>query len=336
MKSIFRITAILFLLAMLWVPTANAQAKGLFDGKVIFGDDFVLESDQTIEGDLVVFGGDVTIEENATVNGTVVVFGGTITQAGEVRKDIVIFGGQIDLGETAVVQGDVITIGGQIDQAAGAVIRGEIVENVPAPTIDIPDQPVNPDGDGRPIRPVIQHPEVILNPFMNVMGVIGNAIVVAALAMLLALFLQPQIEKVGQTIITQPFMSGSIGLLTVALSPFVLLILVITILLIPVAMLSVLLLMLVWLFGTIALGQEVGERFAKSINQTWTPVATIGVGTFLLMFVGGFIGLVPCVGWLVPLVVGFVAIGGVVMTWLGMRSSRNAPLVPPAAPIPPA
>jgi len=336
MKSIFRITTILVLLAIFWVPTVNAQAKGLLDGKVIFGDDFVLESDQTLEGDLVVFGGDVTIEENATVNGTVVVFGGTITQAGEVRNDIVIFGGQIDLGETAVVQGDVITIGGQIDQAAGAVISGEIVENVPAPYIDIPSQPDIPDGDREPVRPVIQRPEVVFNPFMDVMGVIGNAIVVAALAMLLALFFQPQIEKVGQTITSQPFMSGSIGLLTIALSPFVLLILVITILLIPVAMLSVLLLMLVWLFGTIALGQEIGERFAKSINQNWTPVATIGVGTFLLMFVGGFIGLVPCVGWLVPVVVGFVAIGGVVMTWIGMRSAGKTALVPPAAPIPPA
>jgi hypothetical protein len=54
-----------------------------------------------------------------------------------------------------------------------------------------------------------------------------NSIVVAALAMLLALFFQSQIEKVGQTIIAQPFASG-IGLLT-STSPFVLLILVITI-----------------------------------------------------------------------------------------------------------
>ena len=331
MKSIFRITSLLFLLAVVWIPTSNAQAKGLLDGKVVFGDDFVLESDQTLDGDLVVFGGDVTIEENATVNGTVVVFGGTITQAGQVSSDIVIFGGQIELSETALVEGDVITIGGQIDQAAGAVIRGDIVENVPAPSIDLPDQPGIPQGDEQPVRPVIQHPEVVFNPFMDVMGVIGNSIVVAALAMLLALFFQPQIEKVGQTIIAQPFVSGSIGLLTVALSPFVLLILVITILLIPVALLSVLLLMLVWLFGTISLGQEIGERFAKSINKSWTPVATIGIGTLLLMFVGGFIGLVPCVGWLVPLVVGFVAIGGVVMSWIGMRSAVSAPMVPPAA-----
>lgn len=335
MKTIFRLTSLLLLLTILWVPTANVHAKGLLDGKVIFGDDFVLESDQTLDGDLVVFGGDVTVEENATVNGTVVVFGGTITQQGEVRQDIVIFGGQIDLGETAVVQGDVITIGGQIDQATGALIHGDIVENVPAPSIDIPNQPAIPEGDQQPVRPLIQRPEIVFNPFMDVMGVIGNAIVVAALAMLLALFLQPQIEKVGQTIVSQPFVSGSIGLLTVALSPFVLLILVITILLIPVAMLSILLLVLVWLFGMIALGQEIGDRFAKSINQTWTPVATIGVGTFLLMFVGGFIGLVPCVGWFVPVIVGFVAIGGVVMTWFGMRSARGASLVPPTPQMPP-
>ena len=77
-------------------------------------------------------------------------------------------------------------------QYAGAVISGEIVENVPAPYIDIPSQPDIPDGDREPVRPVIQRPEVVFNPFMDVMGVIGNAIVVAALAMLLALFFQPQ------------------------------------------------------------------------------------------------------------------------------------------------
>jgi hypothetical protein len=295
-----------------------------------------LEHGQTLDGDLVVFGGNVTIETQAVVEGSLLVFGGTITSAGEVEADIVIFGGQIDLAETAHVQGDIITIGGQISQAAGAVIGGDVIENIPAPTIDIPNPVSPPDAPDRPELPTPPNIEFNVNPFMHTFQVFGNAVVVAALAMLLILFLQPQIERVGLAITSQPLVTGSIGLLTVVLAPFILLLLVITILLIPVAIISVLLLILAWLFGIIAIGQEVGERLAKSINQTWAPVLSIGVGTFLVMLLGGFIGLLPCIGWLVPTLAGFVAIGGAAMTWFGTRQVGPLGLVPASEPIPPA
>ncbi len=336
MKKIYKISTVLILFLIMLVPIQPAQARGLLDGKVIFGDDFTLESGQTLGGDLVVFGGDVTIEKDATVEGSVVVFGGLITQNGEVTSDIVIFGGQIDLGEKALVQGDIITIGGQINQAAGAVIEGDVIENVPAPSVELPKSPGQEEGPRTPTIPSNPPVEIHFNPFTQAMQVFGNALVLATLAMILTLFLRPQIERVGQTIVAQPLVSGSIGLLTVVLAPFVILILVITILLIPVAVLSVLLLMLIWLFGMIAIGQVIGERLAESIHQTWTPVVSIGLGTFLLMIVGGSIGLVPCVGWLVPLLIGFMAIGGVLMTWFRLRSGSNGGILPSTEPIPPA
>jgi hypothetical protein len=116
-------------------------------------------------------------------------------------------------------------------------------------------------------------------------------------------------------------MSGGIGLLTVLVAPLAVAILSITIILIPVAFIGVLLLLFAWLFGIIALGQEVGERFTHSINQSWAPVVTTGFGTFLLMLVGGYIGLIPCVGWLAPALLGLLGIGAVAVTWFGSRSA---------------
>jgi hypothetical protein len=95
---------------------------------------------------------------------------------------------------------------------------------------------------------------------------------------------------------------------------------------------------LAWLFGMVALGQEVGERFTKAINQIWAPVLSTGFGTFLLLLISGFIGLIPCVGWLLVFLVGLIAVGGVAITWFGTRSAPGptSGMLVPQVEVPPA
>jgi len=325
MKNKFRYMSLLLLLVLLLLPTSSAYAQGPGNGngRVIFGSNFTLENGDTFDGDLVLFGGNVTIEENAVLNGDLVVIGGRVESNGKLGGDVVVVGGQIKLEELAVVAGDVVTIGGQLQQAEGAKIEGDVVNNV-APNIEIP--------NGR-IPPNVQPPtvKVDFNPFWRAAGVFYRALVVAALAMLVAVFLKPQMEFVGEAIVRQPVISGGLGLLTVVGGPVMLLaavlIMIITLILIPVAVLVVflggLLIALAWLFGMIALGYEVGERFTSSINQTWAPVFTAGFGTFIVMLVGGAIGEIPCVGWVVATLIGLVAIGAVAITRFGTRPVQS-------------
>ncbi len=151
------------------------------------------------------------------------------------------------------------------------------------------------------------------------------SIFLGALAMLLTLFLHPQLDRVAQAVTGQPFMAGSIGLLTAFLTPLTVIILVITLILIPVALAAVALLVLAWLFGVVALGMEVGDRLMKSLHQSWEPVLSAGFGTFLLGIVVGTVNLIPCVGWLAPLLVGLVGLGAAVITVFGTR-----PVIRPA------
>jgi hypothetical protein len=79
-----------------------------------------------------------------------------------------------------------------------------------------------------------------------------------------------------------------------------------------------------WLFGTIALGQEIGDRFAKAVNHEWAPVLTTGLGTFILVFLvssvqaaNDLLPFLACVTWVIPAVVGLMAIGSVVITRFG-------------------
>lgn len=331
MNKILRSLTLLVLLVLLLAPASPVYAQSGEPGKIVFGDNFTLKSGEKLNGDLVVFGGNVTVEEDANLNGNLVVFGGTISSNGNLNGDVVVFGGQIALDENAVVAGDVVTIGGQLTQAEGAKIKGEVVKNV-SPDIQIPSGRIPPD---------VTPPSVNFdfNPFWTVAGIFYRAVILAALAMLVVVFLKPQMENVSQAIVSQPVMSGGVGLLTVFGGPIsivvVALVMIITLILIPVAavvvFLGVLAIALAWLFGMIALGNEVGERFTQSINQSWAPAFTAGFGTFLLMLVGGAIGEIPCVGWLFVALIGFVGIGAAVLTRFGTRPLQPVP-VPAATP----
>jgi hypothetical protein len=328
MKKIIELFTLLILFALLLVPTRLAQAQGPNPdggGQVIFGSNFTLESGDTFEGDLVVFGGNVTIEEDASLNGDLVVIGGTIKSNGETSGSVVVVGGQISLEEAALVTGDVVTIGGQLERAEGARIEGEVVNNV-APNITFP------NGRIPPTVPDVATPREVLppnidihfNPFAEFFGIIFWAVGASAFAMLLALFWQPQIERTGNAMISQPLMTGAIGLLSVVIAA----ILVLTIL-------PPILVALAWFFGIVAMGMQVGDRFTKAINQEWSPVLTIGFGTFLLVLAGGVIGLIPCLGGLLIFLLGMVGVGASVITLFGTRPIQIPALTLYTPPTPP-
>lgn len=323
MKNKYKIFTLMLMLAILLLPTGAAQARGfsggLLDGRVVFGDNFTLKSGDTLTGDLVVFGGNVTIEEDAKIQGDMVVIGGNVNLDGTVNGSTVIVGGSTNMSETAVVKGDLVTVGGSLSRDPGSEIEGEVVTNIPAPDIRIPDIQV-PNVPNPPSPPNPPNISFDYNPIASFFQMFGTAIAVSLLAMLASLFLQPQIERVSQVVVGQPLIAGSFGLLTGVLAPFVLVILTVTIILIPVTVLAAMALALAWLFGLIAIGTEVGERFTKAINQTWAPPLTAGMGTFLMMLVVGGIGMIPCIGWIAASLVALLGIGGVVLTIFGTQS----------------
>jgi hypothetical protein len=326
MKITFRVLTLFAVLLLLLLPagTAHAQGPNPDGGRVIFGNDFTLASGDTYSGDLVVFGGNVTIEDEAELQGNLVIFGGTASSNGGIQGDVVIIGGQVNLDENAVVSGDVVTIGGQLDRAEGAEIGGEVVNNVP-PNVDFPNGQIPPVVPGDVPTPDIH---IFYNPFVEVFWIFFWATVVSAFAMLLTLFWQPQIERAGNSIVSQPLIAGAIGLLALVVGAILFLTIV-----------PPIIVALAWLFGIVALGSEIGARFTKATNQTWSPVLTIGFGTFLLMLVGGAVGLIPCIGGFIQILLGLLGIGGAVITWFGSRPVQSPALTvytPPADPPAPA
>lgn len=351
MKTTLKFLTILLFVALLLAPAAPASAQGLAvglrEGRVIFGENFVLAGGETLNGDLVVFGGNVTLEkgavvkgsmalfggnasvaEGAKINGDLAMFGGNLQLDGKVYGDVAMLGGAAALGETALVDGDVSMVGGNLERAEGAEIMGDVVNEVESPTVVIPSLPLT----STPPEGADPNFKINLDPFWNFFGelgqAVGMAIIMAGIAMLASLFLQPQMERVGSAITSEPLMAGGYGLLAVVTT----FIMAVTIILIPVSLLMIFVVIpLAWMFGMIAFGQEVGERLTRAFHLVWNAPLSAGTGTFVLMLATGLLGLFPCVGWMIPALAGLIGLGGVTLTLVNSRKLQ--PVAAAAAPV---
>lgn len=320
MKIKKRMMTSIFMLALVLVPTGTvfAQEPGPNEGKVIFGSNFTLEAGDSFEGDLVVFGGNVDIEADADLKGSLVVFGGTVSSDGTTDGDVVVIGGQVSLAEHALVTGDIVTVGGQVDLAEGAVVEGEVINNV-QPEIDLPNGQL-PDISEPPTRSISY--DFGFNVFGQMFQLFFWSTVAAGFAMLLSLFWKSQMDRASDAIVSQPVMVGAVGLLAFVVGGLLIL-----------TIIPPLVVGFAWLFGIVAFGSEIGTRFTKAINQSWSPVLTVGLGTFLLVLVSGAFGFIPCLGGLAQFLLGLLAIGSVVVTRFGARSMQNPGVI--ASPQPP-
>ncbi len=319
-RSLF-FSLVLTLVFLLAVP-APVYAAGSAQGRVIFGESVTISAGESVDGDLVVFGGSVTIEDGAVVRGDVAVFGGTATVAGEIIGDLVVMGGSAELQADAIIHSDVITMGGQVKRHPNAQILGQVMETpgqIPLPNFRFVWE--------APFLGV-QHGWVpwTLNFVARLVLGLAKAIVLAALAALLVLVAEEPTRQVGQTALKHPLETGGVGMLTLLAVPVVVLSLAITIVGIPLALALGAVLGLAALFGWLALAVEIGDRLVQSMRQPWAAPASAALGAVVLYVVVAGADLIPCVGWLVGLMVVFLGLGSVALTRFGTHPyPRNAP-----------
>jgi hypothetical protein len=150
------------------------------------------------------------------------------------------------------------------------------------------------------------------------------------MAILVVIFWPEPAERAARAVVSQPILSGGLGLLTFISAPILLIVLAITIILSPVSLLGAVLLVVAGVFGWIVIGMEVGKRLVEAFKWEMHPAAAAGIGTLMMSLVVGGVGLVPCIGWLATFVVGAVGLGAVLLTRFGSR--EYLPAAQPAAP----
>lgn len=319
------------LLVMLVSPLSAEAASGVLDGRVIIGENFTLRRGEILDGDLLVLGGNVDLEAGSHVQGTVFVMGGNLTSYGEIDGDLGVMGGNVTLEDGSMLHGDILTLGGVLTRRPGAQVEGEAGGGISIPGgLEIPDL-VIPE-----ITTVPQFSRAIrqswtLGPIWQFAGLVMRTLVMGALALLALSFWPAQVERTAQAVVEQPLIVGGLGLLTMIVAPLLLVFLLITIIFSPLSLLGVVLLVVSVVFGTIAVGAEVGSRLARALNWDLQPAIAGALGTLLITFVVGAIGLIDCIGWIAPLVLTAIAIGAVLLTRFGSRVylGSAAPIAPP-------
>jgi hypothetical protein len=288
---------------------ARELNRRLFADKIVFGGSFTLNSGDQLDGDLIVFGGNVTLKEGSQVNGDVIVMGGNLEAGGKIRGDVSCIGGNVNLLDTSVVNGDVHTAGGaNLNRAEGSQVLGNVRSG---------SGPYDFNFTRRGRLPGL---EVSISPLVDALWFLFQTFFWAGLAVLLVMFLPSHVERTANAAISQPLITGGVGLLTLIVAVFLLPILAITLILLPASLIGALLLAVAWLFGMAALGLEVGRRIERQFHQDWPPAVSAGVGTFVFVLViFGLSKIVPCVGWAFPVLAGVVAIGAVLLTRFGMQ-----------------
>ena len=307
----FMFTSLVVIFIALAIP-ATAFAGGIEDGRVVFGTNFILESGEVLDGDLAVIGGSATLEEGSLVTGTVFLVGGSVFAAGEIEGDLAIVGGNVSFGSYAIVRGDLVTLGGNVD-TGDAQIDGQIFSETAF------DFPTNFRLDRNWDYPFVTMPSYRSSFIGNVLAYLFKSLLLAALAVLVMMFLPKHTQLVADTVVSQPVLAGALGLLTAFVAPILFVLLLITICFSVVGILGVVVLVAAWVLGMIAMGLEVGNRLSSATNQEFQPVVAAGLGTLILGLVVNGIGLIPCIGWVAPFLVGIVGTGAVLLTRFGRQ-----------------
>lgn len=332
----FVLVPVVVLAAILALPGA-AYAGEAEQGQVVFGGTFTLESGEVLDGDLVIFGGSAELQHGSIVDGDVLLFGGNAEINGEIMGDLALLGGNADLGPSAVIAGDVVTLGGNVNRAEGAIVEGRFRSTEGFNRTFSFDFPNLLDfQDTIRIRPFERSSSSIgpfFSPVTGILWFILRTLFVAALAVLVVLFWPKPAERVGSAAVSQPLVAGGLGCLTFLVVPILILLMAITIIGLPLSFLTVVAMVVAVVFGWVAIGVEVGRRMVEAFEWEMHPAAAAGVGTLAVGFVIGGIGLIPCIGWLAPLLVGSAGLGAVILTRFGSReyqtASATAELPPP-------
>jgi hypothetical protein len=305
-----------------------SQADGLFalqagpGTKLVLGGSYTLAEDERLDGSLFILGGAADLAPGSLVDGDIVLLGGSLAANGRVAGSISALGGMLRLSETSVIEGDLNILGSSVTGEAQAAIQGDInSEQTSMLPLIIP-------GDLRLPIPNIQ---VRFNPFWDLLWILFQSMLWAAAATLVALVAPQAVQRVGRAFVAQPIVAGGLGLLTAVVAPLVMLVMAITIIGIPLAVLLALALAVVWAYGLIAIGTELGKRLAQMGKADWALALSAALGTFLLTLVVNSVGeIIPCVGWIVPLLAGLLGVGAVLLTRFGTRSFPDIVAVQPS------
>ncbi len=315
MKKInkFLLPVFVIMFVALAFPTA-VQAKSLPD-QIVFGESYTLDSNETLDGNLIVMGGVATLEESSVVTGDVAVLGGVLDANGTILGNLVVISGTATLGDHALVEGKILAPSGFVNISEQAEVYGTITEDF-LDYFNFNNLNVNSSS----LKAFQNNSWSFgVSLLVNLLRFLAQTLVLAALSMMMILIMPKPAETITKAIIDQPWPVIGFGLLTILALPIAALILAITLILAPVSLLALVAFALSILLGWLVVGYEIGNRMQVMFKANWHPAVSAGLGTLVLSLLAKGANLIPCIGWILPFFVAVVGLGAVILTIWGTK-----------------
>lgn len=257
--------------------------------------------------------GDSTI--NGKAGGEAVSILGTTTVNGEVYGEVVAVMGNVNLGPAAVVYGDVVTIGGVLNRDDGATVHGNVQE---ISILGIQDM--------QGLKAWVHRCLLWGRPLAfgaDLWWAWSIAIAVFTAYVLLALIFPRAIEKCAETLEQRPGYSLLAVLLTVLITPVLIVLLIVTgvgILLVPFVVGG---LFFGSFFGKAVMHAWLGRRITRYFGEG--PMSHVAVSTLVGSVIVLLLYTVPFLGFFLWKVLGVIGMGVVVYTLIiTMRNEKAA------------
>ncbi|MDD5147421.1 MAG: polymer-forming cytoskeletal protein [Candidatus Daviesbacteria bacterium] len=320
---------------------SNVLVDGTVNGDAyLAGGSVILNG--AVNGDLLVVGGNLNI--NGTVSGNIRAVGGNINLNGNVGRSVTIAGGSLTLSPQAQVAGSLTSAGGNINLLSpigkGANLAGGMVNIGNEMGGD-----VNAGVNQLSLAPTAKlqgnliywsENKANINPEASVSGKItqnipktqqysgtGKAMVgfgaafkffsflSALLIGFLVLKLVPRFtNQMSEVVVDHWLLNLGLGLLVVAVTPILIILLLITVIGLPLAVLWIFFIGFGLWLAKIFISLALGRWMMKYFKQRWNVYLTFSLG--LLVYY--LITLIPVLGWLTGLLAALIGLGALLVT----------------------
>lgn len=293
-------------------PGFTQTSKKVMRGnQLIIARNYSIPSGCILEGDIVAIGANITLSPGAMVKGFILLIGSSLESKGIIQGDINLLAGSAVLRDGSILNGDINQLFNQMVLEQKAQVIGSIN------SISFPGIPVE------RINDLINFISNRLNPMNWLKWGIIQITVTSFLALIAGIWLKKRVVLMNRQIQSQPLLSWGAGVLALAIVPVVSLIFIITICLSPLGLFLLTALAILYLTGWIALGISSGAVLQAWFKTQWPYELQAFLGAFILGITTTLIGWIPCLGWMVNILLGCIGLGAVIITRFGSHFNHS-------------
>ena len=306
-KRLLVLIAVVALTACISAPAkpAEPEFRATYPSQFIVGDTYILKSHEKIDGNIVGIGTTLVIEEDAIVMGDISLVGSNLEAYGRIAGDLNVLAGSSFIKDTAIIAGNINQIFQTTNIAPKALVTGEIN------TYTFPSA-----AGGEAGNRVISLLEW-LRPGRVLALQAARVFALVLLSFLGIYIFKTPTSRVASAIRSNAPAAWGAGLLTIITAPIVAVVMIITICLSPVGILLLIGFFISSLWGWVALCSILGKKMVNWFNLDWSIEPATIFGALILGIFSSLLAFIPCIGFLLNLMITATGIGGVLLSRFG-------------------